>query len=145
MAGLRHSLGGIFEVLSIWMPRLKLGITENHIRIVAALVCDDLGRVLLVRKRGTRALIRPGGKLVASESYLVALQRELNKELKCSMEPASAVFLGTFIAPAANETGYLVEAVVYSVSLIGRAQCAAEIERSSGSAPSHRTRWNSRL
>ena len=32
------------------------------IRIVAALIRDDAGRVLLVRKRGTDAFMQPGGK-----------------------------------------------------------------------------------
>lgn len=103
-------------------------ITDNRIRIVAALVCDHLGRVLLVRKRGTQAFMQPGGKLEVSESHLVALQRELNEELNCSIEPASTRFLGTFTAPAANEKGYFVEAVVYSVNLTGRAHCGAEID-----------------
>jgi 8-oxo-dGTP diphosphatase len=102
--------------------------TVDLIPIVAALVCDDRGRVLLVRKRGTRAFMQPGGKLQASESHLAALERELNEELNCSIEPASAVFLGTFTAPAANEKGCLVEPVLYRVNLIGTVQNAAEID-----------------
>lgn len=69
---------------------------DNRILIVAALVQDDAGRVLLVRKRDTRAFMQPGGKLQDCESHLAALERELNEELNCSIEPASAVFLGTF-------------------------------------------------
>ena len=38
------------------------------IRIVAALVQDEERRVLLVRKKGTRAFMQPGGKLGHSES-----------------------------------------------------------------------------
>jgi 8-oxo-dGTP diphosphatase len=45
---------------------------QNPIVIVAALVQDDAGRVLLVRKRGTRAFMQPGGKLQDSESELAA-------------------------------------------------------------------------
>jgi 8-oxo-dGTP pyrophosphatase MutT (NUDIX family) len=76
-------------------------------RIVAALVLDERQRVLLVRKTGTRAFMQPGGKLQDSESDLAALERELGEELKCSVRPGSPVFLGTFSAPAANETGGL--------------------------------------
>ena len=36
--------------------------TGTPIRIVAALIRDEAGRVLLVRKRGTAAFMQPGGK-----------------------------------------------------------------------------------
>jgi 8-oxo-dGTP diphosphatase len=36
--------------------------TGNHtIEVVAALIRDEAGRVLLMRKRGTRAFMQPGG------------------------------------------------------------------------------------
>ena len=98
------------------------------IRIVAALVQDEGQRVLLVRKAGTRAFIQPGGKLRASESHLAALERELGEELSCSVRPGSPVFLGTFTAPAANETGCIVQADLYRVELEGTISVAAEIE-----------------
>jgi 8-oxo-dGTP pyrophosphatase MutT (NUDIX family) len=84
--------------------------------------------VLLVRKRGTRAFMQPGGKLQDAESHLAALERELREELTCSIDPASPVFLGTFTAPAANENGWLVEAALYRVELSGPVRRAAEIE-----------------
>jgi 8-oxo-dGTP pyrophosphatase MutT (NUDIX family) len=37
------------------------------IKVVAALISDDAGRVLLVRKRGTTAFMQPGGKRDAGE------------------------------------------------------------------------------
>jgi uncharacterized protein (TIGR00730 family) len=98
------------------------------IRIVAALVQDESHRVLLVRKKGTRAFIQPGGKLRASESHLAALERELTEELQCALRPGSHEFLGTFSAPAANESGSLVEAALYRVQLLGPVTPAAEIE-----------------
>jgi len=72
--------------------------------------------------------MQPGGKLRDSESHLSALERELNEELKCSMRPGSAQFLGTFTAPAANENGCLVEAALYRVDLLGSISAACEIE-----------------
>ncbi len=47
------------------------------IRIVAAVIRDDAGRVLLVRKRGTKAFMQPGGKLDAGEDDITALSREI--------------------------------------------------------------------
>jgi 8-oxo-dGTP diphosphatase len=83
---------------------------------------------LLVRKKGTRAFMQPGGKLQGSESHLAALERELAEELKCTVRPGSPVFLGTFTAAAANESGCLVEADLYRVELVGPMSAAAEIE-----------------
>jgi len=102
--------------------------TKKLIRIVAALVQDEARRVLLVRKKGTRAFMQPGGKLQDSEPHLAALERELVEELSCSIRPESQVFLGTFTAPAANETGCDVEAALYRVELEGTINAASEIE-----------------
>ena len=101
---------------------------QRCIRIVAALVQDEAGHVLLVRKKGTRAFMQPGGKLKDSESHLDALQRELREELSCSVQPGSPAFLGAFTAPAANETDCLVEAALYRVKLAGTIIAASEIE-----------------
>ena len=49
----------------------------NTIRVVAALIRDDLGRMLVVRKRGTEAFMQPGGKRDAGEDDLTALGREI--------------------------------------------------------------------
>jgi len=73
---------------SKWRPASG-GSRPTIIRIVAALVQDEYGRVLLVRKRGTQAFMQPGGKLRDSESDLVALERELTEELMCSVRPHS--------------------------------------------------------
>jgi 8-oxo-dGTP diphosphatase len=101
---------------------------QSVIRIVAALIQDRAGRVLLVRKHGTRAFMQPGGKLKDSESHLPALERELREELSCSISSAGVVFRGTFTAPAANEKGCLVEAALYQVELDGTVRPASEIE-----------------
>jgi len=104
-----------------WQP-------QPVIHIVAALVQDEARRVLLVRKKGTRAFMQPGGKLQRAESHLAALEREIGEELRCALRPGSPVFLGTFTAPAANESGCLVEAALYHVELAGPITAAAEID-----------------
>lgn len=111
-----------------WQTLPGEGSSGTLIHIVAALIQDEARRVLLVRKKGTRAFMQPGGKLRNSESHLAALERELAEELSCSVRPGSPAFLGTFTAPAANESGCLVEAALYRVDLIGTINAASEIE-----------------
>ncbi|MBV9930840.1 MAG: NUDIX domain-containing protein [Alphaproteobacteria bacterium] len=98
------------------------------IEIVAAVILDGRGRVLLVRKRGTGKFMQPGGKREAGESDLAALARELREELGCGFDPAEARWLGRARAPAANEPGETVEAALYLVRLTGDAVAAAEID-----------------
>lgn len=98
------------------------------IRIVAALIINDAGEVLLVRKRGTTVFMQPGGKYEAGESAPEALVRELNEELGIVASPSQLVHLGYFEADAANEAGHTVEAEVYSLAITGPVSPLAEIE-----------------
>jgi 8-oxo-dGTP diphosphatase len=100
----------------------------NPIRIVAAVIRDARGRVLLVRKRDTTKFMQPGGKLEGGEDSLPALARELAEELGCPCDVASARFLGDFTAPSANEPGHMVEAAVYAVHITGTPVARAEID-----------------
>lgn len=120
--------GAILEAFRGYAPPASKWQAPTVIHIVAALVEDEAGRVLLVRKRGTRAFMQPGGKLRDSESHLAALVREIGEELTCSVRPGSPVFLGTFSAGAANESGCIVEAALYRVELAGPVVAAAEID-----------------
>jgi len=96
------------------------------IRIVAAVITDTAGRVLLVRKRGTTAYMQPGGKPEVSETPIEALSRELLEELGCTIAPKVSR-LGIFSAPAANEPDTIVEADLYRVELIGLPRPMEEI------------------
>ncbi|WP_349976217.1 NUDIX domain-containing protein [Pseudomonas sp. WHRI 8519] len=100
----------------------------NVIRIAAALLIDPLGRTLLVRKRGTQAFMQPGGKIDAGETPLQALVRELQEELGVRIDPAQAIPMGRFSAPAANEPGYEVQAELFRVDSAEAVVPAAEIE-----------------
>ena len=98
------------------------------IKIVAAVIRDHAGRVLLVRKRGTKAFMQPGGKLDAGEDDITALSREISEELGCVLDPASVLPLGEFDAVAANEPGFRVKANLYRVDVTGEISPSREID-----------------
>lgn len=98
------------------------------IRIVAAVILNDAGKTLLVRKRDTAAFMQPGGKLAEGETGVVALEREIVEELGCALDRSSCRALGSFSAPAANEPGWTVQAELFSAQLSGEIRPAAEIE-----------------
>lgn len=88
----------------------------KKISIAAALITDKKGRCLLVRKRGTRYFMQPGGKPEAGENPETALIRELKEELNFSVLPEDLVPLGRFTDTAANEPGFIVNADIFSLS-----------------------------
>jgi 8-oxo-dGTP diphosphatase len=102
--------------------------TDSVIRIVAALIRDEAGRVLLVRKRGTAAFMQPGGKRDPGEDDVTALAREIDEELSCRVVPGSVSPLGHFDCVAANEPGWRVQAAVYAVDVEGHVVPRAEID-----------------
>ncbi len=59
-----------------------------------AIVKDN--RLLVVRKKGSREYLMPGGKPEGKETPIEALARELKEEIDCSFDAASLVFLGHF-------------------------------------------------
>lgn len=103
--------------------------SQKTISVVAALIRDPNGRVLLVRKRGTEAFMQPGGKRNAGESDVAALSREIAEELGCRVRDTSAQALGVFDCPAANEPGFQVNAAVYAVDVEGPIKPAGEIDQ----------------
>ena len=102
--------------------------SKRIISVVAALIRDNDGRVLLVRKRGTAAFMQPGGKRDSGESDVAALAREIVEELGCCVKQDSARPLGVFDCQAANEPGFQVRAAVYAVDVVGTIAPRAEID-----------------
>jgi 8-oxo-dGTP pyrophosphatase MutT (NUDIX family) len=97
--------------------------------IAAALIDDEQGRVLLVRKRGTSAFMQAGGKMDSGESPFEALVRELTEELHFTPTEEEARFLGTFSCEAANEPDHLLEAHLFHIRASNREfVVAAELE-----------------
>jgi 8-oxo-dGTP diphosphatase len=108
---------------------MKSAQAMSPIAIVAAVIRDVQGRVLMVRKRGATVWQQPGGKRDPEDrDDLDTLTRELREELGCTMHRDGAVWLGHFSAAAANEPGYRVEAAVYAVTADGPFEPLAEIE-----------------
>jgi 8-oxo-dGTP diphosphatase len=101
---------------------------NGTIKIVAALICDDAGRALLVRKGGTTAFMQPGGKRDPGEDDTAALSREIAEELGCRVIRASIRPLGEFDIIAANEPGWRVQASLYGIDVIGEIAPSREID-----------------
>ena len=91
----------------------------DAIKVVAALIRDEAGRVLLVRKRGTAAFMQPGGKRDRGEDDVAALAGEIAEELGCCLLRDTIQPLGEFDAVAANEPGRRVHACLYAVEVSG--------------------------
>ena len=101
---------------------------QGTIEIVAALIRDEAGRVLLVRKRGTTAFMQPGGKRDRGEDDVTALAREIDEELGCHLVHDSIRPLGVFNAISANEPGWRVRAALYEIDVEGDIAPKAEID-----------------
>lgn len=101
------------------------------IRVSAVVLRDREGRVLTVRKRGTGALMLPGGKHEPGENPRDTAVRELAEELGVALDADHLRQLGVFRAAAANEPGHVVEATVFEHPLpsdVERIAPLAEIE-----------------
>jgi len=88
----------------------------------------DTGDILAVRKRGTTTFMQPGGKPEPGESARDAAVRELREELQVELDPDRMTLLGTFEAPAANESGWTVRGTVFVHPPVSEIRPAAEIE-----------------
>lgn len=90
----------------------RLG-SAGHIRVVAAIIDDGRGRMLMVRKRDTETFILPGGKPEPGEGLPQAVARELDEELGLDIDVAQLDALGDFDTTAANEAGHSLHASVF--------------------------------
>lgn len=94
----------------------------------ALVICDDAGRLLLVRKRGTSKFMQPGGKLEPGESFAAAAVRELQEELGIRVAEMELTDLGRWYGAAANEPDTFIDAGIFSCETNQVPLAAAEIE-----------------
>jgi 8-oxo-dGTP pyrophosphatase MutT (NUDIX family) len=102
--------------------------TRPLIRVVAAVISNPEGQMLLVRKRGTSLFMNPGGKYELGETPPQTLVRELHEELGLVVEEPSLSYIGFFETDAANEAGHALEAEVYALDVTEPVIPLAEIE-----------------
>ncbi|MFD1197887.1 NUDIX domain-containing protein [Brucella gallinifaecis] len=87
------------------------------ILIAAAIVRDEAGRFLLVRKRGSEIFFQPGGKIDTGEAPENALIREIEEELGIVIDKSQLRYAARMSAPAANEQDSIVEAELFHLAL----------------------------
>lgn len=102
--------------------------SQATIEVSAVVVRDGAGRVLNVRKRGTRALMLPGGKPEAGEDPRDTAIREFGEELGIALDPLQLRGIGTFVTDAANEPDHRLVAHVFEHPYVAVANPLAEID-----------------
>lgn len=96
--------------------------------VVSVTLLNDSGELLIVRKRGTRVFMLPGGKVEAGETSADAAVREVAEEVGISLDPSQVRLLGTWTAAAANEPGLIIGSDVFTAPFIGEPVASGEIE-----------------
>lgn len=99
------------------------------IEIAVAVVIDSCGRMLAVRKRGTRHFIQPGGKIDEGETASAALTRELHEEIGWTVDEMALAKLGHTLAEASNEPGMVIRATLFALDEGQPLHPSAEIEQ----------------
>lgn len=105
------------------------------IHISAAIILNERGQMLLVRKKNTARFMQAGGKIETNESPLQALLRELHEELQIQPDLATIHYHGMFHAPAANEPNHVVHAHIYQLTWHNPIHIAAELEEAHWKLP----------
>lgn len=92
------------------------------------MIRDRAGLVLNVRKRGTTALMLPGGKPEHGETAAQTAVREFAEELGVDLDINALTELGEFRSAAANEADHVVVATVFEHPYVANVTVSAEIE-----------------
>lgn len=100
---------------------------------------DSAGRVLNVRKRGTKKYMLPGGKPEPGETAADTALREFHEELGVQLNPTLLRSLGTFYTEAANEARHTLVADVFEHPEVAGVTASSEIDSVKWISP-HTTR-----
>src|SRR6266511_588816 len=92
------------------------------------LAVTEENRLLVVRKKGGRSYILPGGKPEQGEDDQQALLREIDEELGCTLDASSFVLLGEFSDVDADMQNTIVTVRLYEARLVGSPVPQSEIE-----------------
>ncbi len=90
-----------------------------------AIVKDN--KLLVVRKKGSRDYLMPGGKPEGKETPIEALARELKEEIDCGFDNASLTFLGHF-EDFTSDGKAKVSIELFTGEIIGTPKPSSEIE-----------------
>ena len=102
--------------------------TRPVVQVSAAVVTDEDGRALVVRKHGASVFQQPGGKPDPGETPAQTVLREMAEELGVHAQESDLEPLGRFTADAANEPGHRVVADAFALRIRhDQASAAAEI------------------
>ncbi|WP_164122659.1 MULTISPECIES: NUDIX hydrolase [Sphingobacterium] len=86
---------------------------HRTITVALAIVIDQKGDLLALRKKSAPYFTLPGGKIASGETPLQALTRELKEELNLTLTAANFEFLGMHKTIAANEANTSVEGHIF--------------------------------
>ncbi|MCU4413842.1 NUDIX domain-containing protein [Acinetobacter sp. WU_MDCI_Axc73] len=106
----------------------KVNVEENNakkITVAAAIILNEAGELLVVRKKHTHVFMQVGGKLEANEPPEQAIAREIKEEIGCDIQIDQ--FIGRFETATANEPDHQLVSYVYLAKLKQTPQIAAEI------------------
>lgn len=102
----------------------------NNIYLANALVTDNEGRMLAVRKKNSKFFQMVGGKIDGVEEPIETLKREFLEEINIDINLHQVSLLGQHTTTAVNEANTKVHANVFHVHLnsIESLKIASEIE-----------------
>ncbi|HEV3470467.1 MAG TPA: NUDIX domain-containing protein [Pyrinomonadaceae bacterium] len=126
---LKNLVAGVWRRAPVWVRRAGVWLTHTRFLVTAgAVVCDERGRVLLLRHRlrpGEGWGI-PGGFLAPGEQPEEALRREMREETGLELEAVELAFARTL--PHVRQVEVIFRCALRAAALEGRTP-SFEIER----------------
>lgn len=99
--------------------------SHNTITVASAIIANQQGQLLLVRKKNTQAFMQVGGKLEPQELAEQALKREILEEIGCDV--AQLHFIQTYHTQAVNEPDHQLVSHTFWVKIKGEPKIQAEL------------------